>query len=247
MNDSLIDFHCHLDLYPGFEEVVNECEEKMIHTLSVTTTPKAWPENFRIINTKKFVRCALGLHPQLVAERFHELSLWDEFLPQARYIGEVGLDASPRFYNSFDKQKAVFEHILKSCTNAGGKILSIHSVRSAPIVLAMLEKHLAVPKNKVVLHWFTGNVSNAIRAIDMGCYFSFNREMLSTKNGLELLKGIPVQKLLTETDGPFTGNDGIPYRPKDVIGTLEKLTTVLDKSIVEVRQILNRNLEVLES
>ena len=101
-------------------------------------------------------RASLGLHPQLVAERTNELPIWEEYLPGTRYVGEVGLDAGPRFYRSFDIQKQVFERILRACARAGGKILTIHSVRATAAVLDMIESHLPASRGKTVLHWFTG-------------------------------------------------------------------------------------------
>ena len=131
MKPALVDFHCHLDLYPDLESAVKEAEEACVYTLAVTTTPKAWPRNFEISRLTRHVRAGLGLHPQLVAERHTEIALWDTYLPQTRFVGEVGLDAGPQYYRSFDLQKQVFEHVLKQCAKAGGKILSIHSVRAA--------------------------------------------------------------------------------------------------------------------
>ncbi len=66
MNIPLVDYHCHLDLYPDFEKLIAECEKKEIYTLTVTTTPRAWPKNLALTKNLKFVRPALGLHPQLV-------------------------------------------------------------------------------------------------------------------------------------------------------------------------------------
>jgi hypothetical protein len=51
------------------------------------------------------------------------MSLWEEYLSEARYIGEVGIDAGPRSYGSLDLQKQVFERILRLCAKAGAKIL----------------------------------------------------------------------------------------------------------------------------
>ena len=68
------------------------------------------------------VRAALGLHPQLVKERAHELPIWREYLARARYVGEVGLDAGPPFYASFESQKKVFETVLRDCADHGGRI-----------------------------------------------------------------------------------------------------------------------------
>ena len=93
---SLVDFHCHLDLYQDFEAVILECEEVGVHTLTVTTTPKAWPRNFELTSKTHCVRAALGLHPQLVADRVNELKIWETYLPHTRYVGEVGLDGGTK-------------------------------------------------------------------------------------------------------------------------------------------------------
>lgn len=92
-----VDFHCHLDLYPDHEGAISRAETSRIFTLTVTTTPKTWPRNYELTRNIQYVRAALGLHPQLVEERAGELPLWERHLPETRYIGEVGLDAGPRF------------------------------------------------------------------------------------------------------------------------------------------------------
>jgi len=156
MNSGLVDFHCHLDLFPDPVSAINDAEQAGVYTLTVTTTPKAWPRNLELTKSTKHVRAALGLHPQLVMERSDEVSLWEQYLPQARYIGEVGIDAGPRYYRSLDLQKQVFERILQHCAAAGGKVLTVHSVRSATIVLDLIEKYFPTENGQVVLHWFTG-------------------------------------------------------------------------------------------
>ena len=138
----LVDFHCHLDLYPDHTLAVKEADAAGVFTLAVTTTPLAWPRNHELAQQSKHVRAALGLHPQLVAERASELELWDHYLPEARYVGEVGLDAGPRFYKSLELQKQVFQHILQRCADAGGQIVTVHSVRSAKAVLDYIESFL---------------------------------------------------------------------------------------------------------
>jgi TatD DNase family protein len=40
MRATLVDFHCHLDLYPDHATAVAECDWIGVHTLAVTTTPK---------------------------------------------------------------------------------------------------------------------------------------------------------------------------------------------------------------
>ena len=221
-----VDFHCHLDLYPDHADAIAKAEAARIYTLTVTTTPLAWPRNHELTQRTRYVRAALGLHPQLVAERAGELPLWERYLSETRYIGEVGLDAGPRYYKSLDAQKAVFRRILECCAVAGGKILTIHSVRSTAAVLDMLEAHLPRDRGTAVLHWFTGTRSEAKRAADLGCYFSVNAEMTRSARGRKLTAELPLSRLLTETDGPFTSVDGRPSEPSDMSATIAAIAQV---------------------
>src|ERR1700722_19171221 len=92
-----VDLHCHLDLFPDFASVVEEVERAKVYTLTVTTTPRAWPRNRELTQNKRYVRAALGLHPQLVKDHANDIHLWEQYLVEARYAGEVGMDAGPQY------------------------------------------------------------------------------------------------------------------------------------------------------
>lgn len=247
MTTNLVDFHCHLDLYSNHLAVIADCEREGIHTLSVTTTPKAWPRNHELAAKTRYVRVALGLHPQLVAERAEELQLWEDYLPQARYVGEVGLDAGTRFYRSFELQKKVFERILKLCALAGNKILTIHSSRAASTVLGMIEMHLPPNRGQVVLHWFSGNRTEAKRAVELGCYFSVNAEMLKNDSHRDLFSELPLDCLLTETDGPFCKRRGRPLHPRDSSIVVDLLAQVRGIEPESIAAAILSNLRRIES
>src|SRR5208337_3533968 len=121
-------------LIPDPVSAVRDAEEAGVYTLTVTTTPKAWPRNHELTHGTRYVRAALGLHPQLIAERSAEIKLWEGYLPQARYVGEVGIDAGPRYYRSVDLQTEIFTRILQKCAEVGGKVLTVHSVRATTLV-----------------------------------------------------------------------------------------------------------------
>ena len=169
------------------------------------------------------MRAALGLHPQLVGERASEVALWDAHFAEARYIGEVGLDAGPRFYKSLNMQKQVFEHVLRRCAEAGNKVISVHSIRAAKTVLDHIEAYLPSDQGKIVLHWFTGTKAEAERAIEMGCYFSINAAMLNSERHIAMVSALPIERLLTETDGPFTQTEDRTSKPSDVLIVVETL------------------------
>lgn len=240
-----VDFHCHLDLNPDFEIAVAKAEAARVYTLTVTTTPKAWPRNHELTRGTRYVRAALGLHPQLVADRAGELVLWERHLPETRYVGEVGLDAGPRFYKSLDAQKHVFRAVLERCAEAGGKILTVHSVRSVPAVLEMIERHLPQDRGTVVLHWFTGTKAEARRATALGCYFSINAEMMRSDRGRALVAEFPLDRILTETDGPFTQIDDRPAEPADAPKAVIAIAHArkLDPSVID--RAIRSNLKTL--
>jgi TatD DNase family protein len=245
MPSRLIDFHCHLDLYPDHALAVQRCEREGIFTMAVTTTPKAWPRNHELASATRHVRAALGLHPQLVADRAHEIGLWEELLPRTRYVGEVGLDAGPRFYNSFEAQKKIFARVLSVCAAARNKIVTTHSVRATKVVLDMIEQYMPPSRGRVVLHWFTGSAAEARRAADLGCYFSVNAEMLINEKRAAITKALPLERILTETDGPFTLTDGRPASPSDVWIVVEGLARMHGKPPAAMSDTIIRNLKDL--
>lgn len=245
MRPDYVDFHTHLDLYPDLAQAIAACDRKRVATLAVTTTPKAFERNVELAASSEFVRVGLGLHPQLVAERHSEIKLFEELLPRTRYVGEVGLDAGPRYYKSFDLQKEVFQTILEMCASEGGKILSLHSVRSAKLVLDYLEQYFPEERGTAILHWFTGSVSLARRAVDLGCYFSVNEQMLSSPTGKKLIQEIPFERILTETDGPFVERNGVSIPPADVSGAVRLLAVLTGKDEPEVRRRILANLKSL--
>lgn len=241
----LVDFHCHLDLYPNHAAAVQDAEASGVFTLTVTTTPRAWPRNHELAQCTKHVRAALGLHPQLVAERENEIELWDRHLAETRYVGEVGLDAGPRFFKSLDSQKRVFQHVLQRCAQAGDKIITVHSIRSTKAILDLIETYFPPDRGRIVLHWFTGSKSEAKRALEWGCYFSINVKMLENERHAATIGVIPLDRILTETDGPFTQTDKRPSRPTDVVHAVEALGRLHGLSSADMASVIRSNLKVL--
>ena len=185
----VIDFHCHVDLFPDPAELVAEITRRKCYVLAVTTTPLAWAGTNRVVGDAPRVKVGLGLHPELVAQRHAEVDEFGRLLPQARYVGEIGLDGSARHRSSFGLQQRVFRKMLRLTEEAGGRIMSIHSRGAATSVLDEIERHPAA--GTAVLHWFTGTNGELRRASDLGCWFSVGPAMLRTKKGRRLVEGMP--------------------------------------------------------
>jgi TatD DNase family protein len=211
--------------------------------LSVTNTPSAWERTSALAAEFPRIRTALGLHPQLAGERRHELPLFDELISKVRYVGEIGLDGAPENRKIWQDQVQVFEHILATCEKEGGKIMTIHSRRAATAVLDHLEQHGGA--GTAILHWFSGSLKELQRAIDAGCWFSVGPGMVASPTGLRLLQEMPKERVLTESDGPFTRIAEQSAWPWDVATVSKALTSVWRCDLTDVNQQLRANLQSL--
>lgn len=214
-----VDAHCHLDLHPDPLSLLREAIDSRLQLVAVTTTPAAFRISVKFTDAAKGIIPALGMHPEVVAIRPRDIDLFNPYLEQVRWVGEVGLDGSKRFAGSWDAQVRVFNRILQECSNVGGRILSIHSRAAVQEVFKLLVKH---PKcGTPVMHWFSGKPSEVTQGIELGAFFSVNLQMLDTKSGVEIIRKIPLSRLLTESDSPFS-QPAYPAKIIDRIDLAEK-------------------------
>lgn len=240
----MIDFHAHLDLYPDPQLIVREIAERGMYVLSVTTTPSAWEGTSALAAQSSRIRTALGLHPQIAHERVGELPLFDLHLHETMYVGEIGLDGGPEFKQHWQAQLTVFDHILNACRLAGGRIMSIHSRRAASAVLDRLAEFPGA--GTPVLHWFSGGKRDLQRAIALGCWFSVGPAMLVSEKARALVKDMPRDRVLTETDGPFAQIGGESAKPWDAGGATTQLAGLWgDMTKEETDRLVHANLRRL--
>lgn len=200
----ICDSHCHLDLMDNMTSIVQSFEKEDVRILSVGTTPRAYLQEVEMFSNTKNIHVALGLHPQLVGSGYDDLDLFESLVRQCHYIGEVGLDFSKEYIANKERQIEVFNRVLLCCEQYGSKVVSIHSLKSAATVLKTLSQLRRNNKNTYILHWFTGSLVQMKNALDIGCFFSINPKMLKTKSGIELIRKIPPNRILLETDAPFS-------------------------------------------
>ena len=200
----LIDTHFHLDLMKNMQTLIREFRNSDVGVIAVGTTPKAYEREKQFCFGVGNIRVGLGFHPQLVAERGQEIDLFLKLIKNSRYIGEIGLDFNSSYIAFKEQQVCCFRKIVKACADEGNKVLSIHSVKAAGVAIEELEKAGTFQNNICIFHWFTGSAAERKRALEAGAWFSINPRMLKTKSGQETIKAIPVDRLLLETDAPFT-------------------------------------------
>lgn len=234
----LVDTHCHLDLYPDHASVLAESERAGIYTIAVTNTPSVFRHSASLTRDARFVRTALGLHPEFARAREHELALLDTLIEETRYVGEIGLDYVTDDTEDREAQRRVFTAFLDRSAARGNKVLTIHSRRAADDVVAMVGESFP---GTVILHWFSGPPRVFRRAIAQGCYFSVNTAMLASASGARLIQEMPRERVLTETDGPFISISGRPARPVDIEKVILNLASLWNLDLEEAAGNIWRN------
>ena len=237
------DFHCHADLFPNPPAMIAACERNRIVTLAVTTTPKAWKQNRRWTSESPYVHAAIGLHPELVAERSAEIGLLEDRIKETRLVGEVGLDGTPPHRRSMALQADVFGRALAAAQRLGGRVVSIHSRRAGRDVLAFVRERTTRDRVLPILHWFSESPALARQAMENGCYFSVNSRMLDHDSGRALVRDLPAARILTESDAPFTSADPERNEPGDMVGLSERLAVLRAVSVREMKHTLAANAE----
>ena len=152
-------------------------------------------------------------------------NIYRELLKDSKAValGECGLDYYHLDEDSIEKQKRAFVAQVE-LANEVGKPLMIHirnnyedKGRNAYAdVLEILKQHTGI---KGVVHFFEGSLDDAKNFISLGFMISFTgaityppRKNRKSCNYEEMVKSIPLNMILTDTDSPYVAP--IPYRGK---------------------------------
>lgn len=194
-----MDAHMHLDLYKNRKFLADYIENQKSYTIAVTNLPDLFEKYYQDYRKYKYMRLALGFHPELVYEYQNLLPVFFRNVDKTKYIGEVGLDFSTTDKKNRNKQMEIFYKIVEICSKKK-KILTVHSRRAHKEVIKVLNDF----QGSVILHWYSGSMKELQVAIERGYYFSINHQMIRSNTGRNIIKVIPVNKILIESDAPFT-------------------------------------------
>lgn len=159
------------------------------------------------------IYASVGVHPSDVEQEVVDVETLCEWARAEKVValGETGLD----YYYSKDKaeyqQQSFRNHLIAGAQCALPVI--VHS-RDAREDTLQLIADFGAPEHAGVLHCFTETWDMARRALDMNFYISISG-IVTFKNASELrevVKKIPLDRLLVETDSPYLAP--IPYRGK---------------------------------
>lgn len=209
------DMHCHLDRFDDPRAAADAAARARTALFAVTTTPQDYLAARDALGDCANVRVGAGLHPWWLADGRSgedDIQVLESLIPTTRFIGEIGLDFMEKHApaSSWGLQEDAFRRI---CAAAGSssaleapKVLSIHAVRAAKTVLGILRETGCLEACICILHWFSDSADLLWDAIRAGCWFSMGERSLRTGKGREYIKLIPHDRLLFETDTPWSGD-----------------------------------------
>jgi TatD DNase family protein len=217
----LIDSHCHLadeafevDLDEAIARAQAAGVSEALCILSAGDEPEAVRAR-RVADRWAAMRFATGVHPHnaggfagrpedsVGTTRAHATAF------EACAIGEIGLDYHYDFA-PHDVQKAVFAAQLGLARELGLPVI-IHTREATDDTFAVLKETDGI---QGVFHCFTGDISMARRALDIGFYLSYAGIVTFPKASdlRETARIVPADRLLIETDSPYLAP--VPHRGK---------------------------------
>lgn len=214
------DTHAHLDL-PDFdadrEEVIKHSQEEGIKSIiNVGSSLKGCFAAVDLASRYENIYASVGIHPHSAGEidnnGFKQLK---GLLPaplgaranKVVAIGEVGLD----FYRNLspvDTQKELFRKFVELSVTANLPLI-IHSRQAEEETLGILKEKARELRG--VVHCFSGSRDFLRSCLDLGLHISFTCNITYKKsdNLRELVKLVPEDRLLLETDCPYLSPEGM--------------------------------------
>ena len=222
------DAHAHFS-----QEIVDLQSQHQIPSLYSVDSPK----QLQIIQ-EHGLDYSIGVHPWNASIQFLEEMM--PLLENAQIIGEIGMD-SVWCDNDLNVQKEVFTRQIAYAASAHKPVV-LHSKGQEKEILDILRQY----PNTYFVHWYS-----CLDYVDdyneVASYFSVGPSIGKDEAVTQLVKRIPIEKLLLESDGI----DAIEWaiQSRDYLGalqhTIETIAQIKSLSIAETEMILDQNFKRL--
>ncbi|MDE2019070.1 MAG: TatD family hydrolase [Patescibacteria group bacterium] len=168
--------------------------------------------------------------------------------PKVVAIGECGLDyfreARERKPEVGEKQKNIFQAQIELAAELD-KPLMIHCRNAFPDLIGILSSGSRLPaSHSGIIHFFTGTPDDARALLDLGFSFTFGGVITFAQSYDEVIKLIPIDRILSETDAPYVAP--VPYRgkrnePAYVVEVVKRLAELKGVSTDEMKAQIWKN------
>jgi TatD DNase family protein len=227
----LFDTHAHL-CDPAFDgdrgEVLERARAAGVETIiAVGETLQDARSNLALARDYPWIiRAAAGLFPtNLDLVQAESLAQWirrhaDELIA----IGEVGLD---HWKVEDQRDREIQREILERFVVLAVELdlpLNVHSRSAGASTIELL---LQCEAKRVQLHAFDGRASRALPAIEAGFFLSVPPSVVRSRQKQKLVRLVPLQNLLLETDSPVLGAEpGERNEPANVTLSLQAVAEI---------------------
>ena len=231
-----VDVHIHLSnaVYRDrIEAVLRDSEDARVASIvSSAEDYQTSLENLRLSQRYPTrIYAAVGIHPnnvQLLGES--DLDNTIQLIKQNRLnivaIGEIGLDRRAPETEIYANQISTLNVLLQVAENSGLPVI-IHSRGAASELLEMLPSYRI---SNVMFHWYSGSLDLLPKIVESGYSLSVGPSILYAKHLQEIVVNVPLENILTETDGPvsyrgpFKGRLTSPSFIPEIVNFIHDLT-----------------------
>ncbi|WAT80869.1 TatD family hydrolase [Bacillus safensis] len=246
----LFDTHAHLNAEQyneDLEQVIERAKSEKVEKIVVVGFDRPTiTRAMELIEEYDFIYAAIGWHPVDAIDMTDEDMAWIKDLSQHEKvvaIGEMGLDyywdKSPK-----DVQKEVFRRQIALAKEVNLPIV-IHNRDATEDVVTILKEEGAAEVGGI-MHCFTGSLETAKACMEMNFYISFGGPVTfkNAKKPKEVVKEIPSDRLLIETDCPYL--TPVPFRgkrnePSYVKYIAEQIAELREISFEELAELTTKN------
>ncbi len=253
MYQNIFDTHSHYDdekFNPDRETLISSLQSQGVsNVVSCGCDIETTQFNFDLAQKYDFMYFAAGFHPEcLECASLKDLEIIKKFAQNKKCvaIGEIGLD-----YHWMSSTKEIQKDFFKAQIELAAEL-------DMPVIVHDREAHgdtleiLKATKPKGVVHCFSGSKEMAREIIKLGMYIGLNGVVTfnNARKSLEVVKDIPLDRLVLETDCPYLAP--VPHRGKRNDSSLipfvaEKIADLLDIGTQELLNITAENAKRLYS
>lgn len=245
----IIDSHCHLDYDPLVNNIdqvlLNAKKNNILKLLTIGTGLESSKKVLEIVEQYENIYGAIGIHPNSTTNNLDDLNQLINIKKRSKKIiafGETGLDY---FYKRSEKKDQLYSFEKHIEFAIAERVPVIIHTRDADVdTISIVKKYFG--KTKFLIHCFTGNLDFVKNLLDLECLISFSG-IITFKKSTDLrnvVKYVPMEKMLIETDSPYLSPDplrGKSNEPANVKIVAENIAIIKGISLDEVANLTTKN------
>ena len=238
---TLIDTHTHIyndDYSKRIDDVIRAAENNGVEKIiSIGVDLKSSEKCMKLAEKYETVYATCGIHPHESEEApkgyLYELEQFYKH-PKVLAVGEIGLDY---YYDFSDRktQRKIYQDQLEMANSLDLPAVVHCRESNDDILIGILESS----HRSGVIHCFASNLDFAEKILETGFYLSFTGMITFVKELEEVVREVPLDKMMVETDSPYLTPK--PFRgkknePAYVLHVAEKIANLKDISLEEVAE-----------